>query len=149
MIIEKMTADHIKAAADIEKKCFVHPWSEQSLESEMNGENSIFLIASEGEVPIGYVGLSVVLDEGYMGNLAVVEDYRRKGVGRALMKELIDKSKEQNLAFITLEVRPSNTPAVKLYESLGFKEAGRRKNYYKEPTEDALLLTKYFNETEI
>lgn len=149
MIIEKMTADHIKAAAEIEKKCFVHPWSEQSLESEMNGENSIFLIASEGEVPIGYVGLSVVLDEGYMGNLAVVEDYRRKGVGRALMKELIDKSKEQNLAFITLEVRPSNTPAVKLYESLGFKEAGRRKNYYKEPTEDALLLTKYFNETEI
>lgn len=149
MIIEKMTADHIKAAAEIEKKCFVHPWSEQSLESEMNGENSIFLIASEGEVPIGYVGLSVVLDEGYMGNLAVVEDYRRKGVGRALMKELIDKSKEQKLAFITLEVRPSNTPAVKLYESLGFKEAGRRKNYYKEPTEDALLLTKYFNETEI
>lgn len=149
MIIEKMIADHIKAAAEIEKKCFVHPWSEQSLESEMSGENSIFLIASEGEVPIGYVGLSVVLDEGYMGNLAVVEDYRRKGVGRALMKELIDKSKEQNLAFITLEVRPSNTPAVKLYESLGFKEAGRRKNYYKEPTEDALLLTKYFNETEI
>lgn len=143
MIIKEMTARHIKAAAEIEKQCFVHPWSEQSLASEMQGENSIFLMAFEGEEPVGYVGVSVIVDEGYMGNLAVLEKYRRQGVGRALMTELINRSKEQKLAFITLEVRPSNIPAVKLYESLGFIEAGRRKNYYKDPNEDALLLTKF------
>lgn len=143
MIIKEMTAEHIKAAAEIEKQCFVHPWSEQSLESEMQGENSIFLMAFEGEEPVGYVGVSVIVDEGYMGNLAVLEKYRRQGVGRALMTKLINRSKEQKLAFITLEVRPSNIPAVKLYESLGFIEAGRRKNYYKDPNEDALLLTKF------
>lgn len=147
MIIRKMTAADIPLAAEIEKMCFVHPWSEQSIESEMCRENSVFLMAFEGENPAGYVGLSAVLDEGYMGNLAVYESYRRKGIGRALMLELIKECKALDLAFITLEVRASNTPAIKLYESLGFAQVGRRKNYYKEPLEDALLLTKYFKET--
>lgn len=146
MIIRKMTADDILSAAEIERKCFVHPWSEQSIESEMNRENSVFLMAFEGSVPVGYVGLSIVLDEGYMGNLAVIEPFRRKGIGKALMKELLKSSKAFGLAFVTLEVRESNTPAIKLYEALGFIEVGRRKNYYKEPLEDALLLTKYFKE---
>ena len=146
MIIRKMTAEDVKPAAEIEKLCFVHPWSEQSIKDEMDKENSVFLMAFESENPIGYVGLSVVFDEGYMGNLAVVENYRRKGVGRALMNELLTCCENLDLAFATLEVRPSNTPAVSLYKSLGFEEAGRRKNYYKEPLEDALLLTKYFKE---
>ena len=146
MIIRKMTADDVKFAAEIEKLCFVHPWSEQSVKDEMDKENSIFLMAFDGENPIGYVGLSVVFDEGYMGNLAVLEAYRRKGVGRALMQELLNECVKLELAFATLEVRASNTPAVNLYESLGFTEVGRRKNYYKEPSEDALLLTKFFKE---
>ncbi|MBQ7385112.1 MAG: ribosomal protein S18-alanine N-acetyltransferase [Ruminococcus sp.] len=146
MMIKEMTAEHIKAAAEIEKLCFVHPWSEQSVKDEMDKENSIFLMAFDGETPIGYVGLSVVFDEGYMGNLAVLEAYRRKGVGKALMQELLNECVKLDLAFATLEVRASNTPAVKLYESLGFTEVGRRKNYYKEPLEDALLLTKFLKE---
>ena len=146
MIIRKMTAADVKSAAEIEKLCFVHPWSEQSIKDEMDKENSIFLMAFEGENPIGYVGLSVVFDEGYMGNLAVIEAYRRNGVGRALMNELLASCKSLDLAFATLEVRASNTPAVSLYKSLGFEEVGRRKNYYKEPSEDALLLTKFFKE---
>lgn len=143
MIIRKMTAEDIKSAAEIEKKCFVHSWSEQSIESEMNRENSVFLIAFEGELPVGYVGLSSVLDEGYMGNLAVIENYRRQGIGKALMLKLVEECESLDLAFITLEVRASNSPAIKLYEALGFTKAGCRKNYYKEPIEDALLLTKY------
>ncbi len=146
MIIRRMTPDHIKYAADIEKKCFVHPWSEQSIKDEMDKENSVFLMAFEGDTPIGYVGLSVVFDEGYMGNLAVLEPYRRNGVGRALMHKLLNECVRLDLAFATLEVRLSNTPAINLYKSLGFDEVGRRKNYYKEPSEDALLLTKYFKE---
>lgn len=149
MIIRKMTAADISSAAEIEKQCFVHPWSEQSIESEMSRENSVFLMAFDGENPIGYVGLSVVLDEGYMGNLAVTESYRRRGIGKALMNELIKECKSLDLAFITLEVRASNIPAVKLYQSLGFTQVGLRKNYYKEPLEDAWLLTKYFKEIEI
>ena len=146
MIIRKMTADDVKHAAEIEKLCFVHPWSEQSIKDEMDKENSVFLMAFEDENPMGYVGLSVVFDEGYMGNLAVIESYRRKGTGRALMNELLDQCQSLDLAFATLEVRSSNTPAVSLYKSLGFNEVGRRKNYYKEPLEDALLLTKFFKE---
>lgn len=146
MIIRKMCDADVKYVAEIEKLCFVHPWSEQSIRDEMDKENSVFLMAFEGENPIGYVGLSVVFDEGYMGNLAVVKAYRKKGVGRALMNELINDCIKLNLAFATLEVRESNTPAVNLYKSLGFEEVGRRKNYYKEPFEDALLLTKFFKE---
>ena len=146
MIIRKMCDADIKYAAEIEKLCFVHPWSEQSIKDEMDKENSIFLMAFDEDTPIGYVGLSVVLDEGYMGNLAVLEAYRRKGTGRALMNELLNECTSIGLAFAALEVRPSNTPAVSLYKSLGFVEVGRRKNYYKEPLEDALLLTKFFKE---
>lgn len=146
MIIRKMTSADIKSAAEIEKLCFVHPWSEQSIKNEMEKENSVFLMAFEDDEPIGYVGLSVVFDEGYMGNLAVIEAYRRKGTGRALMNELINECISLDLAFATLEVRVSNTPAVNLYKNLGFDEVGRRKNYYKEPLEDALLLTKFFKE---
>lgn len=146
MIIRKMTDADIKNAAEIEKLCFVHPWSEQSIKDEMAKENSVFLMAYEGENPIGYVGLSVVFDEGYMGNLAVIEAYRRNGVGRALMRELLNECLKLDLAFATLEVRASNIPAIKLYQSFGFDEVGRRKNYYKEPLEDALLLTKFFKE---
>ena len=146
MIIKKMCDADVSFAAEIENLCFVHPWSEQSIKDEMNKENSVFLMAFEGDTPIGYVGLSVVFDEGYMGNLAVIEEHRKKGVGRALMAELLSKCQKLNLAFVTLEVRQSNTPAVNLYKSLGFIEVGRRKNYYKEPSEDALLLTKYYRE---
>ena len=146
MIIRRMSAADIPFAAEIERLCFVHPWSEQSINEEMSKENSVFLMAFEDETPIGYVGLSTILDEGYMGNLGVVEEYRRKGIGKALMNELINECKAMDSAFVTLEVRASNTPAVKLYESLGFTEAGRRKNYYKEPLEDAILMTLYFKE---
>lgn len=146
MIIREMTAADVSLAAEIENKCFAHPWSEQSIESEMNLENSVFLMAFEEDKAIGYVGLSAVLDEGYMGNLAVVDEYRRKGIGRALMKELLRICKDKDFSFVTLEVRESNLPAINLYLSLGFERVGVRKNYYKEPTENALLLTKYFKE---
>ncbi len=144
MTIVKMTSSDIPSAASIEKECFVHPWSEQSIESEMCKGSSLFFMAFEDEIPIGYVGLSSVLDEGYMGNLAVSADFRRKGVGKALMQRLIEECKAKKLAFVTLEVRESNYPAVRLYESLGFTRVGLRKNYYTEPSENALLMTLLF-----
>ena len=85
----------------------------------------------------------MILDEGYIDNVAVRPSCRRMGLGDRLLDVFI-RFGQANLAFLTLEVRPSNTPAVALYEKNGFKEVGRRPNYYDDPKEDALLLTREF-----
>lgn len=141
----RMIREDALKAAFIEQEVFVHPWSEQSILGELLKEGSVFFMAfCQGE-PVGYVGLSSVLDEGYMGNLAVKAQFRRTGVGKALMKALIKECENMKLSFVTLEVRESNLPAVRLYESLGFKAVGLRKGYYKEPLENAVLMTLYLN----
>ena len=144
MRIEKMTAACIDAVAAIEAECFSHPWSKKSLEESLKKENSLFLVAVEDEKVIGYVGMEVIVDEGYIFNVAVSADYRRRGVGYALVRELVTYSMKNSLCFITLEVRESNSAAISLYSKFGFIKAGERKNYYSDPTEAAVLMTKYF-----
>ncbi|MBQ1587197.1 MAG: ribosomal protein S18-alanine N-acetyltransferase [Ruminococcus sp.] len=144
MRIEKMTAACIDAVAAIEAECFSHPWSKKSLEESLEKENSLFLVAVEDEKVIGYVGMEVIVDEGYIFNVAVSADYRRRGVGYALVRELVTYSMKNSLCFITLEVRESNSAAISLYSKFGFIKAGERKNYYSDPTEAAVLMTKYF-----
>ena len=144
MRIEKMTAACIDAVAAIEAECFSHPWSKKSLEESLEKENSLFLVAVEDEKVIGYVGMEVIVDEGYIFNVAVSADYRRRGVGYALVSELVTYSMKNSLCFITLEVRESNSSAISLYSKFGFIKAGERKNYYSDPTEAAVLMTKYF-----
>ncbi|MBQ1354743.1 MAG: ribosomal protein S18-alanine N-acetyltransferase [Ruminococcus sp.] len=144
MRIEKMTAACIDAVAAIEAECFSHPWSKKSLEESLEKENSLFLVAYEDGKVIGYVGMEVIVDEGYIFNVAVSADYRRRGVGYALVRELVTYSMKNSLCFITLEVRESNSAAISLYSKFGFIKAGERKNYYSDPTEAAVLMTKYF-----
>ena len=144
MKLEKMTSAHIDGVCKIEEACFSHPWSRQSVESELGNENSVFIAAVEGEKVIGYIGMSVVIDEGYIFNVAVNADFRRKGVGTALINELVTYGKKNNLCFITLEVRESNQAAISLYSDFGFIKVGERKNYYSDPAENAILMTKYF-----
>ncbi|MEE0856297.1 MAG: ribosomal protein S18-alanine N-acetyltransferase [Ruminococcus sp.] len=144
MKLEKMTSAHIDGVCKIEEACFAHPWSRQSVESELANENSVFIVAVEGEKVIGYIGMSVVIDEGYIFNVAVNADFRRKGVGTALINELVTYGKKNNLCFITLEVRESNQAAISLYSDFGFIKVGERKNYYSDPAENAILMTKYF-----
>ncbi len=139
-----MTSAHIDGVCKIEEACFAHPWSRQSVESELANENSVFIVAVEGEKVIGYIGMSVVIDEGYIFNVAVNADFRRKGVGTALINELVTYGKKNNLCFITLEVRESNQAAISLYSDFGFIKVGERKNYYSDPAENAILMTKYF-----
>lgn len=139
-----MTSAHIDGVCKIEEACFAHPWSRQSVESELANENSVFIVAVEGEKVIGYIGMSVVIDEGYIFNVAVNADFRRKGVGTALINELVTYGKKNNLCFITLEVRESNQAAISLYSDFGFIRVGERKNYYSDPAENAILMTKYF-----
>lgn len=127
MKLEKMTSAHIDGVCKIEEACFAHPWSRQSVESELANENSVFIVAVEGEKVIGYIGMSVVIDEGYIFNVAVNADFRRKGVGTALINELVTYGKKNNLCFITLEVRESNQAAISLYSDFGFIKVGERK----------------------
>lgn len=143
MRIEKMTSGHLDDVYIIETECFSHPWSKQSLEEELNNETSLFLVAKEENEVIGYIGMSIVIDEGYIFNVAVREKYRNKGVATALINELVTYGKKNNFSFITLEVRESNLPAISLYSKFGFIKAGERKNYYSNPKENAILMTKY------
>ena len=139
-----MDRSHLSGVADLEKLCFTTPWNEAMLEEELYNDTASFIVAqrADGEV-LGYAGLHVILDEGYIDNVAVRPEYRRQGVADRLL-DVFCRFGQARLAFLTLEVRPSNTAAVALYEKHGFREAGRRKNYYENPTEDALLLTKEF-----
>ena len=139
-----MDRSHLAAVAALERLCFTTPWNEAMLEEELYNDTASFIVAqrADGEV-LGYAGLHVILDEGYIDNVAVRPEYRRQGVADRLL-DVFCRFGQARLAFLTLEVRPSNTAAVALYEKHGFREAGRRKNYYENPTEDALLLTKEF-----
>lgn len=144
MIIKELRENDIPSIDEIERSCFSSPWSEDSIKSSFKNSSNHFYAAETDGIIAGYIGLSVVLDEGYILNVAVIPDQRRKGIAKALLNEVINIYKK-DLQFLTLEVRPSNTAAIGLYEGFGFERVGSRKNYYRNPTEDALLLTKYFN----
>ena len=128
---------------ELETLCFSRPWTIEQLRSQLPDEHHVFLTALEGEQLFGYVGMMVVLDEGYISNVAVAPEARRKGIGDALITELMRRAELLELTFVTLEVRQSNAPAATLYEKHGFTVVGRRKNYYDLPREDAVLMTYY------
>jgi len=142
--IVPMDRSHLKGMAELERLCFADPWSEAMLAEELFNDTASYLVAEgeDGRV-LGYAGLHVILDEGYIDNVAVHPDCRRMGIAGAIL-DVYCRFGQENLAFLTLEVRPSNTAAIALYEGRGFKEAGRRRNYYDNPQEDALLLTRTF-----
>lgn len=135
--------EDIPSIAEIEKQSFSTPWSENAIRESM-GENTAFYVARLNDVIVGYMGVSKVAGEGYVTNVAVLPQYRRKGIAKALMQFVINDCKNQ-LEFISLEVRVSNTAAISLYKSFDFKEVGLRKRFYTHPQEDALIMTKTFN----
>lgn len=140
MTIERMEERHIEDIAAIEKACFRHPWSADGLREELGRGH--FLAAVEDGVTVGYVGCQTVLDEGYITNVAVLPAFRRRGIAERLLGALLERA--EGLSFVTLEVRESNRPAAALYEKMGFLRVGVRKKFYTEPTEDAVLMTRYF-----
>ncbi len=139
-----MDRSHLSGVAELERMCFTTPWTEAMLEEELYNDTVSFIVAEgeDGSV-LGYAGLHAVLDEGYIDNVAVRPDCRRQGIADRLL-DVFCRFGAANLSFLTLEVRPSNTAAVALYEKHGFAEAGRRRDYYENPKEDALLLTRDF-----
>lgn len=142
MTIEKMNAGQVAQIADLEKICFSDPWSENSIASELENKLAHWLVAQEREMVAGYIGSQTVMGETDMMNVAVHPDFRRRGIAEALVKRLVEDLQAMESHCLTLEVRASNAPAIALYEKLGFSQIGRRKNYYRNPREDALILRK-------
>ena len=140
-----MDRSTVPDVAAIERECFSQPWSEDMLAEELYNDNASFIVAVavDGTVQ-DYDGLTVVLDEGYINNVAVRSQYRRMGVADALLGTFI-RFAEEHLTFLTLEVRASNHKAISLYTKNGFVQEGRRKDYYKDPKEDAIIMTRRFS----
>ena len=142
MIITKMTESHVAQVALLEKLCFADPWSEKSIASEPDNPWALWLVALERDEVVGYIGSQTAVDETDVMNVAVHPDHRRKGIAEALIEMLIKQLQEQGSHALMLEVRASNAPAIALYEKMGFRQVGLRKNYYRNPKEDALILRK-------
>lgn len=139
-----MDKSHLDAVAALERICFTKPWSRSMLEDELYNPN-VSLVVAEGEdgAVLGYGEIGVVLDEGCLEKIAVDPAWRRQGVAEAILSAYLRFGRAK-LAFLTLEVRASNEAAIGLYKKLGFDEVGRRKGYYTEPKEDAVLMTVEF-----
>lgn len=142
-----MNADHLDEVAELERICFSTPWSRNMLAEELDNMLSAFLVAlDDSDRVVGYAGVQVVLDEGYITNIAVRPECRRQGIAAKLLQVFLDFAKANKLSFLTLEVRASNYDAIALYGSRGFRSVGRRKNYYEHPREDALIMTREFTD---
>ena len=142
MIIREMKPEDVPAIAELEKMCFSAPWSENMITSSLESRLSCWLVAETEGTIAGYVGSESVLDSADMMNIAVAPEFRRQGVGVALVNGLISRLQSKSVAFLMLEVRVSNAPAIALYEKLGFNIAGRRPKYYSSPREDAFVMRK-------
>lgn len=140
---EPLTEPRIPAILVIEKTSQSAPWSEQSFKNELGNRHSIFsVLIVDGEVA-GYGGIWVVIDEAHITNIAVRDELRGQGLGRRLLDHLMTQAVERGATSATLEVRASNLPAISLYEKAGFKTCARRKGYYPDNREDALVMWLY------
>ncbi len=134
----------VPAVAKIEDACFAHPWSMAALLEEVDNDTARFITATVQGRIAGYAGMHIGGDEGFIANVAVDPAFRRQGVGKALLLALLRQGRQESLYRLTLEVRPSNAPAIALYESLGFTCDGLRPGFYRDPTEDAAIYSYYY-----
>ncbi len=142
-----MTEAFVPALAEIESLSFATPWSADALREELNNPPAVFLVAlSPDDIPVGYAGMHVAVDEGFFANVAVHPAYRKQGVADALIEAMIAYGKERNFYRLALEVRVSNAPAIHLYEKHGFVKDGIRPRFYTAPVEDAAMYSYYFGE---
>ena len=143
--IHIFSGKHTEGAAELERLCFSEPWSASSLELLARDGNFGVVALENGEV-VAYGGMTCCLDEGAVTNIAGHPEFRRNGLGRAIVRSMLDEAKKRGIRSVFLEVRPSNEVARTLYLSEGFREIGRRKNFYRAPVEDALAMAYYFEE---
>lgn len=142
MTILRMNEAHVAQIAALERICFSDPWSEKSVADELHNPLSLWLVAMEGDTLAGYIGSQSVMGESDMMNVAVDPQFRRRGIGEALVVALTEQLAQDGNYCLSLEVRASNEPAIAMYHKLGFIQVGRRPKYYRNPREDALILRK-------
>ncbi len=142
--ITKIRPEHLEDVLVIERNSFSTPWSYYAFAYEIKNDFAYYLAALSTDKVIGYGGMWLILDEAHITNLAVHHNYRHRGIGRAIMQELIRHAAYSGITRLTLEVRPSNQAARRLYDTLGFKEEGRRRGYYQDTNEDAIIMWKNF-----
>lgn len=143
--IVPMKECHLDALERLERICFSEPWSRAGLAEELKNPAAVFLVAEKEGETAGYAGMHCVCGECYVDNVAVFPQLRACGVGGALVDALIAQARREHAAFLTLEARPSNEAALALYRDRGFQQEGRRKSFYRNPREDALILTLRFD----
>jgi ribosomal-protein-alanine N-acetyltransferase len=136
-----MTLEDIDEVIKIEHASFTVPWSKESFESEIkNNKHAIYIVVKQENKVIGYGGMWKIFEEGHITNVAIHPDFRRKRIGSALMEAMIKTAVDNEITLLTLEVRESNIPAQRLYSKFGFEVVGKRKNYYADNNEDALIM---------
>lgn len=141
--IEELSQEHLDGVMVVENLSFKIPWSRDSFLEELNNDMAIYFVAvSDGQV-LGYGGMWKIFDEGHITNIAVHPEFRLCGVASKIMDKILDISKFNGIANLTLEVRKSNIAAQKLYQKYGFKAEGTRKGYYSDTGEDALIMWRY------
>lgn len=140
VLIRVMTAADMPAVLAIEYESYSVPWSEATFRGLLRRRDAEMIVAEAGGVIIGYAIFWTVLDQSELGNVAVTRAWRGQGIGQQLVDDVLRRADQRGVREIFLEVRPSNTSARRLYERLGFTQVGRRRNYYQEPVEDALVL---------
>ncbi|MDK2798810.1 MAG: [ribosomal protein S18]-alanine N-acetyltransferase [Clostridiales bacterium] len=139
--ITPMTLEDIDEVIKIEHASFTVPWSKESFESEIkNNKHAIYIVVKQENKVIGYGGMWKIFEEGHITNVAIHPDFRRKRIGSALMEAMIKTAVDNEITLLTLEVRESNIPAQRLYSKFGFEVVGKRKNYYADNNEDALIM---------
>ncbi len=143
MRITPMNKNHINGVYEIEKDCFAIPWSKRAFEQELDNKLAIYVVAEEEGQILGYGGMWHIVTEGHITNIAVHRSHRRKGIGDAIIKSLLEIGKQKEMIGLTLEVRKSNEAAQALYRNNGFIIEGIRPEYYEDNKEDALIMWRY------
>lgn len=141
VILRRMLEQDMDRVLEIERACFPRPWSRESFQSELSNACARYVVLMENGVIAGFGGMWLIIEEAHVNNVAVHPEYRQRGYGRRIMRELMRVAyRAGEIHQMTLEVRVTNVPAIDLYTSMGFEVAGRRKGYYEENGEDAYIM---------
>ena len=138
--VRDLRTEDLDEVCRIEEASFSMPWKREDFQNLIDSDNSIYLVILADDRVAGAAGYTFNGFDGYINNVVIDVDRRGQGLGKVLMRELLTVGRKNGVPEFTLEVRVSNTPAIKLYESLGFKSEGVRKNFYERPAEVALVM---------